>query len=200
MSDPDDDNSLEDLYTDAMLNRKLRPHRKVADPSLRDALDATAKRMRELYTLPENWEARRGIALIDKGTKTFIGNFREYVHRTIPSTRKLLREHQPIAIDATEELDGYFGEHFATKHYGISWEREVEAVADLWMDELMVGCPAVRLLIKLRLGALVRVELQADTQFASVNGAALLRLPAGTDVLDQISVDSRTGVRRQVSG
>lgn len=193
--------SLDDLFLDAQLAQAAKnpTKKRVADPSLRDSLDAAAKKMRELYTLPENWERTRGIALIDKGTQTLVGNFSEYKHKTIAGTRKLIREHTPIAIDATEVVDGYLGEQFEQRHRGISWEREVDLKADLWFDELMVGCPLVELTIKLRLGALLRVEVKYDTQFASASGATIIRLPAGTNVLEQLSQDTKTHIRRQVS-
>ena len=193
--------SLDDLFLDAQLAQAARNpvKKRTADPALRDSLDAAAKKMRELYTLPENWERSRGIALIDKGTQTLVGNFSEYKHKTIAGTRKLIREHMPISIDATEIVDGYLGEQFEQRHRGISWEREVELTAELWLDELMVGCPSAELTIKLRLGALLRVEVKHDTQFASASGATIIRLPAGTNILEQLSQDSKTHIRRQVS-
>lgn len=194
--------SLDDLFLDAQLAAAARNAKqpRVADPSMKNALDATAKKMKEMYTLPENWEAGRGIALIDKGTQTLVGNFREYVHRTIKGTRKLVREHQPLHIDATEIVEGYLGEQFEQRHRGISWEREVELKTDIWMDELMLGAPAILLLIKLRLGAILRVEIKNDSQFANAAGSTILQLPAGTNILDQLSTDTKTHIRRQVSG
>ena len=196
------ENILDDLFDEAQLAQAARnpKHKRTSDPSLRNALDATAKKMRELYTLPENWEAKRGIALIEKGTQTLVGNFREYVHRSVPHTRKLLREHAPISIDLTEVVDGYLGENFEQKYRGISWEREVEATIDVWMDDLMVGAPKVKFNLKVRLGAIMRADLAADVQFANEPGTVLLQLPAGTNVLEQLSVDTKTHLRRQVNG
>ncbi len=198
----EDSNSLDDLFLDAQLAEAARNPRRsrVADPAVKNALDAATKKMKELYSLPENWEPRRGIALIDKGTQTLVGNFREYVHKHNPKTRKLVREHTPIHIDCTEVVEGYMGEQFESKYRGISWEREVEVTEDLWFDELMLGAPKVQLLVKLRLGAVLRVEVKADTQFANAAGSTLLQLPAGTNVLEQLSTDSKTHIRRQVSG
>lgn len=188
---------LEDLFTDAMLQKKLRPARRIADPSVRNALDAAAKKMRELYTLPENWERTRGIALIDKDTHTLVGNFSEYVHRSIPSTRKLLREHQPIAIDATEEVSGYLGEELTNRLRGHStWTEERRGVMDLLLPELMVGSPAVQVKIGLYLGAVVRVDLIDATQLASMSGSTILTLPAGTNVLEHLDADGRHAVRK----
>ena len=193
---------LEDLFTDAQLAQAAKnpKTRRVADPSVRNALDAAAKKMRELYTNPENWQRTRGIALIDKSTQTLVGNFSEYTHKTIAHTRKLLREHTPIAIDATETVDGYLGEAFEQRYRGISWEREVEVTSEIWLDELMIGAPRVTLNLKIRLGAVLRADLKADTQFASASGQTVLLLPAGTNVLDHLSTDTKTHLRRQVGG
>ena len=188
---------LEDLFTEALLARKIRVKRTI-DPADKHALDAAAKKMRELYTLPENWERTRGIALIDKATQTLVGNFSEYKHKTIEKTRKLLREHTPIAIDATEYVEGYLGAAFEQKVRGNGWEQEHLAVCHVMLDELMVEAPKVELNIKTRLGALVRAELLQDTQFASMSGQTILSLPAGTNILEAASIDTTAAMRRAV--
>ena len=193
---------LDDLFLDAQLAQAMKnpKAKKGADPSLRNALDAEAKKMKDLYALPDNWVRTRGVALIDKDTQTLLGNFSEYRHRTVPKTRKLLREHTPISIDATEVVEGYLGADVEFRLKGQTWEREVDLKADIWMDELMVGAPAIELLIKLRLGVIVRIELKADTQFASNSGQTILQLPAGTNIAEQLSADSRRYIRRQTGG
>lgn len=193
---------LDDLFLDAQLAQALKnpKAKKGADPSLRNALDAEAKRMKDLYALPDNWERTRGVALIDKGTQTLLGNFSEYRHRTVPKTRKLLREHTPISIDATEVVEGYLGADVEFRLKGQTWEREVDLKADIWMDELMVGAPEIKLLIKLRLGVIIRIELLQDTQFANHSGQTLLLLPAGTNIAEQLSADTRRFIRRQTGG
>ena len=193
------ENHLEDLFTDAMLQRKLRKPARLADPSLRDALDATARRMRELYTNPENWERTRGVALIDEATQTLVGNFSEYVHRTIARTRKLIREHQPIAIAATEIVKGYLGEQTQERfRAGGSWTEAREGIMDLLFEEMQVGAPQVRVLVRLYLGGVARIELVAPTQLSSADGGIVLQLPAGINILEQLSQDSRHAARRAV--
>src|SRR5258707_14958363 len=58
---------LEDLYQEAALAHAAKnpKTRRTSDPTLRHALDAATKTMRELYTLPENWRRTQGVALID---------------------------------------------------------------------------------------------------------------------------------------
>lgn len=195
----DSGNPLEDLYTEAQVARKSRVTKKVVDPSMRNALDATAKKMRETYTLPENWERTRGVALIDKNSNTLIGNFSEYINKIVPKTRKLIREHLPIAIDATEVMDGFLGVELSRRLFiGQSWENEHLATCHVLLDELMVEAPNVQLKLKTRLGVIQRAELINDTQFASVNGETIMVLPAGTNVWEAAAYDTRAAMRRHV--
>lgn len=190
---------LEDLFNEAVLASAARNKKqpRQADPSLRQSLDAAAKKMRELYTLPENWERKRGVALIDDESSVLVGNFSEYHHRSIPNTKKWLREHLPIAIDATERVRGYLGARVEERLGGkISWTENHLVVVDVMLSEFMVECPQVRLSVYTRLGVIVRADLEVETQFASVSGETLLLLPAGTDILDALGTDSRSGVRK----
>lgn len=190
------DDPLESLYTEAMLNSKLKVRRET-DPGVKNALDAAAKKMKELYTLPENWERTRGVALIDKETSTLIGNFSEYVHKTVPHTRKLCREHLPISIDAKEVVEGYLGERIERLR-GNSWEAEHFLTCPILLDELMVEAPLVQLQIKTRLGAIIRADLAADTQFSAQNGQMVLQLSAGTNIWEACGADTKAVVRKGV--
>lgn len=191
------DDPLEALYTETLLQRKMRPPRKVADPAVKNSLDAAAKKLRDLYLLPENWERKRGLCLIDKSSKTLIGNFSEYVHRTT-TARKLIREHQPIHIDGSEEIDGYLGERFSWQR-GESWDRECFITVPVLLDELMVEAPAVRLHVHLRLGAIKRAELCEATQFAAMNGETVIQFPAGTNIWEACGTDTKAAVRKEAA-
>jgi len=193
------ENPLEDLYTDAMLNRtKLRKPAKSLDPSLRDALRIAEEKLRQLYTDPANWKRTRGVALIDKSSKTLLGNFSEYLHRTMPNTRKLLREHQPISIEATEEMEGYLGHDLDRRLRGVTWDREAEAIVHVTLDELMVEAPNVRLRACLQLSTIIRVEVLEDTQFACPSGNVLIKLGAGTNIWQAASADTKAAIRKAV--
>lgn len=189
---------LEDLYLDAQLHQKAKKASKAADPSMRHALDAASKKMRELYTLPENWERTRGIALIDRATQILIGNFSEYKHRTIPNTRKLLREHAPIAISASEYVDGYLGVALEQRLRGNTWESEHQVRVPVLLDEMMVEAPEVTLVVRTRLGVVVRADLLQQTQFASASGQIIISLPGGTDIWMAAGADTKAAVRRQL--
>ncbi len=193
------ENPLEDLYTEALLSRKQRVKRQDHDPALKQSLDNAARKLKEMYTKPENWTRTRGIALIDRDSKVLVGNFSEYVHNKFPSTRKLLREHLPIAIDAAEECSGYIGVRMEEALRGRSWEVEHRVKAHIRLDELGLGCPDVQIMVQMRLGAPVAARLVEDTQFASHLGNTLLILPAGTDILFAASVDTKAGLRKALS-
>lgn len=190
---------LEDLFLEAQTAGRTTPKiRREADPASKHSLDAAAKRMKDLYSLPENWERTRGIVLLDRKTSTLIGNFSEYLHKSIPGTRKLVREHSPIPIDATEYCDGYLGSEMDFRLGRQSWDLTRHAECHLLLSELMVEAPAVAVVVHARLGAIIRVDLQQDTQFASSAGNTLLLLPAGTNVYPALGQDSRLSVRKAI--
>jgi hypothetical protein len=193
---------LEDLFEEAVANsnvaKKLRRPMRAADPSIRDALDAAAKRMRELYTDPNNWKKGRGLVLIDKETKTVLGNFLEYIHCKDSKARKLIRAHEPIEINGQEEIDGWLGHAREAQLRGVSWDREVEVTCHIGLDEVQVEAPLVRVKAFLLLNTIVRAELVADTQFATASGNLILKLPAGTNVWDAAGVDTKMALRVEV--
>lgn len=193
--------SLDDLFTDALVTQAMKNKKqpRASDPSLKNALDRETKKMREMYTKSENWQRVGGVAFIDKGTNTLVGNFSEYQHITFPHTKKWLREHTPISIDRTEVVEGYLGEQVMQRlHAHQSWTEERTGTAHMLFDEMQVEAPGIEFKALIRLGALQRVDLLQPTMFASVSGQTIIRLPEGTNVLEQLSTDSRAAVRKAV--
>lgn len=195
---PDFSDPLEDLYAEATAARKLRKPQRSADPSLRDALDAAAKKMKELYSNPENWTRTRGLLLIDAATQTAIGNYSEYRHCKVPATRKLIREHSPILIDGQEIVSGFLGTELERKVRGISWDAEQQVTVNVLLDEIQAEAPAVLIKACTILCSVVRAELAADTQFATASGNIILKLPAGTDIWAVCSTDTKAAIRKGV--
>lgn len=191
---------LEDLFTDALLAEKNTPTRKrAADPSMKDALAATSKRMKELFSLPEHWERSRGVAVIDKVSGTLIGNFSEYLHKTVRNCRKLIREHSPISVSGTEVIDGWLGENMAAKRNEWGTVEDVHsATVTLFFDELMVGAPEVKVVAFSYLGGIRRVELSQDTQFAGPSGNIVISLPKETNVWEAMDHASKAGLRKEI--
>lgn len=194
------DDPLEDLYTEALLYRQTKKRVRGADPALADALDATARRMKEVFSLPENWQRTRGIALVHEESHTLLGNYSEYVHRSVKHCRRLVREHSPIAVDGTELVKGYWwlGERRPFVDASMKWNVEREALVDVHLPELGVAHPVTELRVGLYLGGIMRVELAADTQFASPGGEMLLQLPKGTNLLECMSTDSKIALRKEL--
>ena len=187
-----DFSDLEALYTKVLLSRTPKKTKTPADPAEGTIpVDST-------YTNPDNWERRRGIALIDRESQSLVGNFSEYVHKRFPTTRKLIREHTPISIDATEICDGYLGAEVEMRLRDQHWEVAHLVTVTVQLDEMMVEAPSVRLSVKTRLGAVVRYDLMDETQFASPSGNTILILPAETDILSACSVDTKIRVRKEL--
>lgn len=187
----DDSDPLEELWAEARREVAAATKREPPKPSASE----TARRR---YTDPENWQRTRALALIDKQTKTLIGNFSEYLHKTIPNCRKLLREHQPMEVAGVEEIEGYLGAEKELAIRQVSWDKSYSAVTGIVLDELSVECPEVAVTILTRFQAVVRVTLDRDAQFASPSGNVLLQLPAGTDIFYACSTDTKINLRKWV--
>jgi len=193
---------LEDLYTEVQLAAQARKARRLADPSARSSLDHSAKRMREVFTLPENWERTRGIALVHQETQTLLGNFSEYVHRSVKNCRRLVREHNPIAVAAVETVSGFWwlGEQrpYIEASRPTEWTVTRQALIDVQLPELGVGHPVTDVTVSLYLGGIMRVELAEDTQFVSPKGEIFLTLPKGTNLLECMSTDCKVALRKEL--
>lgn len=190
--------SLDDLFAEATQHRterKLRQPSKPRDPSLWDALDSMSKKLKEIYSNPENWKAARGLVLIDKESKSVIGNFREYLHTTT-TARILRREHSPIQIDGQEIVEGYLGHQAEEQFRGITWDSEKSILVPVLLDEIQVEAPAVAVKVYLQFGLIRRAVLEQDTQFANGSSTTLLQLPAGTNIWDAANSDSKAAMRK----
>lgn len=191
---------LDDLFAEAEAHHKahkLRRPAKPRDPSLSNALDAASKKLREIYTNPDNWKLARGLVLIDKETSTVIGNFREYLHTTT-TARILRREHQPIQIDGQEIVEGYLGHRLEEQLRGITWDSEKSIVVHVTLDEVQVEAPLVSIKTCLQFNSILRAVLEKDTQFANSSGTTLLQLKEGTNIWDAANSDTKAAMRKAV--
>ncbi len=190
---------LEDLWTEARIALAAKKPRRIANPSLRNALDATAKRMHELFALPENWERTRGIALIHAETETLLGNFSEYRHKTVAACRKLLREEAPITVEAAERVEGswWLGDSRKPEPRA-PWHTQQRAILHVHLHELGVHAPACEVVAFISYGGIARVELASPTRFADDHGKQLIELPAGVNILDGMTLDSRLALRQEL--
>jgi len=196
MSDP-----LDDLFREAKkyiqaertakAERKLRPH---ADKTVEKA------EPKLLFTLEENWQVGRAIALIHEETGTVLGNFVEHTHRSVAGARKLIRCSIPVAVSAAEYVSGswWLGEGRRPEPKQ-EWHTQRECVVHLHLSELGVHSPATLVVAHLSYGSIARVELAHETQFAAEGetGQLLITLPAGTNILEVMSRDCKIKVREE---
>lgn len=194
-SSPAWDDPLEQLFTEVQLLATPKKSAKPKDPAQRNAAE-----IRALFLKPENWERTRGVALVHAETDTLLGNFSEYVHRSVPNTRKLLRESSPITIHRVEKVSGswWLAERRPYVDASMQWNTQREAVVAVQLPELGVAHPLCELTVGLYLGGITRVELSADTQFAGPGGKELLFLPKGTNILECMSTDSKIALRLEL--
>lgn len=198
-ADPFAPDDLSDLWSDAQRAERLHPQR----PRMTAAKPALAKAIAPsvLYTDPQYWEPRRGIALIHEASRTLIGNFQEYVHTRSRGCRKLVRVDEPIAIHATEFIHGW--EHLGAEER-IRFEPQVATetreilLPDLILPALGVHATAVLVRVCLHYGGIIRVELTQHTQLVSPDGRMHLTLTAGLNVLECMSLDSKVALRKEM--
>ena len=189
----DADDILDSLYRSqraaAFVERRAKEAKVLKATAKPEALETQF-----LFANPENWTRTQGVALIHAETITLLGNFSEYVHKTVPNCRKLLRESHPIAVLAVERVSGswWLGEERRPEPKQ-QWHERRPAILHLHLDKLKVHSPACEVVACLSYGGLARVELALDTQFAQEDGKQeqLLFLPAGTNVLGEMSLDSK---------
>ena len=187
--------SLDDLFASAMQAKnhaaKQRELERRKIPST-EKLQAELLRVKQLYVLPENWSVVRELTLVDRDTKTLLGHFTEFRHKTDASARKLVRSAEPVLETCeVEEIAGWLGGKQQTHIESSTWTEEHEVTADVWLTDMMVGAPAVALRVCLKFGGIVRLDLVAETQLASAGGNTILTLPAGTNILPNASADTK---------
>jgi hypothetical protein len=143
----------------------------------------------------------RGVALIHEETETLLGNFSEYTHNSVASCRKLVREDSLIPVSAAERVSGswWLGADRRPEPKQV-WHEQRPCIIHLHLDKLMVHSPICELTVHLSYGSIARVELTLDTTFAAEDGKQeqLLYLPAGTNVLEVMSLDCKLAVRKEL--
>lgn len=151
------------------------------------------------YSNPENWKRTRGIALIHQETQTLLGNFSEYIHRTVKGCRKLLREEGPLAVEAAEAVSGswWLGEERKPVPRE-SWMERRSATMHLHLPALQIHAPACGLVVLLEYGGIRRAELAEDTLFAAEAGGSLISLPAGLDIYPAMDHDGKVRLRMEI--
>jgi hypothetical protein len=189
-----------DLLWRSVAARARSSIKDAAAARLKKTADAPKQSTQLLFADPENWERKRGIALIHDSTETLLGNFSEYLHRTIPGCRKLVREEAPIAVESVERVSGswWLGEERRIEPKQV-WHEQRPAMLHVYLDKLQLHSPGCELVAHLSYGSLARVELAADTQFAQTSGGEqLVHFPAGTNLIEVMSRDCKVALMQEV--
>lgn len=193
------DSELEALFSTAVAGVRAKQKAERA-AVIRHTSEPQARATQQLFLDPDNWERKRGIALVHEETSTVLGNFSEYVHKSVPGCRRLLREEQPISVSATERVEGSWWLQDRKPEPPRPWHEKRTAFIHLHLSKLGVHAPACEVVACLAYGSLDRVELAVDCQFAQEEGrgAELLFLAAGTNVLPVMSSDCKIKLLQEV--
>lgn len=191
---------LEDLFASAA--QRIRKDEEVKVLRAKNAKPEPVKpvKVSERYLLPENWRPGRAIALIHADTKTLLGNFREFNHKTERGARKLERLSEPVVVTAVEYVHG---KHWITEDRPIPsperWTAEREVILPLAvLPEFGLSAEAVGLKVCLSFGGIARAELCDHTQFFSPDNRTLQTFPAGTNLLEVLSLESKIELRKEL--
>jgi hypothetical protein len=185
-----DNADLDRLFAEA--RAAMRAEMKVKKARVPSAAEVTAEeRLRAELAPLENWQRVRGIALVHRETHTLIGTFTEYRHPKAPGARRLVREYHEQPPEAVEEVTGCW-EHKPEQPPVRSprWHQSLSTQMDCVLGKLHMSAPNVCLRAVFGEGRLDRVELVERTMFNSPRVPELLELPAGVNILPEMSQSS----------
>lgn len=191
---------LENLLTRALAKQTPhKPRRRPTDQFTAKEVAEADRRMKERFTDPKNWEQLRTVALIHEETETLLGNFMEFRHKLTTGCRKLVRVAGPAPVGDFERVSGSHWLNAPALDLRVEKapaEEDREAICDIHLPELdHVFAPEVMVTVKLLWGGIARVELLDETRFFSKDKRVQLILPAGLDVLEGMSLDSKLKLR-----
>ena len=193
--------SLDALFGAARKHIQQETETKAKAKKTRQPAEVEQEAISALFANPENWERKRGIALIHAETQTLLGNFSEYVHKKVFGARKLLREETPILVSATETVEGnwWLGAERRPEPKQ-EWHTQKSCVLHVHLGELQLHAPAVELTVHLHWGGIARAELSVETTFAQTAEGVeqLVVMPAETDILSCMTRDCKVKLRMEV--
>jgi len=194
--------SLDELYRQARIAVRAEEAAKRAAKKKGLTVEANEDKI-GLYKNPANWKATRGIALIHEETKTLLGNFTEYRHRTDPSARRLVKESPMLPLQAgVEYVSGsWWLPPDETPKPRRAWQTKLEATLTISLYTLRVYAPEIEVIAHFGVGQLDRVELTQETLFAQTPGTAaqMIYLAAGTNILPLMSQESIRVLKLQLN-
>lgn len=192
---------LDALLADALIQEKCRAPKKAKSLPTKDDRSLTPKlRLTAGFYDPDNWETVRTIALIHSPSNTLLGNFNELIYRPNPKTRRLVRVESPTATEGTETVTGdWWLQQEVERHQDPKrWVESRSAVIGITLTECSLHCSAAEVVVRLEYGYIARVELAADTRFTCPARNTFLIIPAGIDVQECMSLDSRLALKSEM--
>ena len=110
-----------------------------------------------------------------------------------------MREETPLSIDAVERVSGSWwlgeGRKPIERH---PCHEQKHAIIHLHLPKLGVFTPVAEVVAFIAYGSLERVELAADTRFATHTGETLIDLSAGVSVMEMMSLDGQLALRKEI--
>ena len=190
--------SLDELFKEA---RAAMRRQKAVDAAKPRAVKSTEPTLE--VNLHSNWVAQRSLALVHQETSTLLGTFVEYTNKHFPGARRLVREFTELPVLSSEYVTGVWGGPIAPEAQAPKrpWNCARTVVVDLVLKGLHVSAAKVRVTAYYGEGTLDAVELAEAATFASPPNTvpfSLFNLPAGTNVLAELSIHSINSIKEIV--
>jgi hypothetical protein len=184
------DLSLDDLYREA--KAAMRAQAALEDRAAKARAKAPAGEApltpEGVYANPANWTRGATITLLHEESKSLLGYFVEWAHKTVPGARRLVRE-ATLTAPQTSPVEYVSGawepEAVPSTIPKRPWHVSLPVTANVHLLDFHLSALAVELLCVFGEGRLDRVELTEPTTFAFAG--QFLQLPAGTNILPRIS-------------
>ena len=181
--------SLDELFAEARKTMREEASSK-KEPPARVGSDFAAPAA-ALFANEANWHSLRIIALIHEDSETFLGNFEEFEHNTVPDAHKMKRltrsDAQHVAVIYVKG-PGYL-EYRKPESNTFASDRTRLSCATLELDSPPVAALGVGVCVHRSAGGIIKIQLEHETTFYSKE--ILLDLPAGTDILPSLSLASK---------
>lgn len=204
------DNDLDRLLDDAMreaytANGEKKQHRVPGGKGVSTNKDPAAwKKLAKRWTDPEHWRKVRTMALIHQSSDeppvlTLLGNFNELIHDSM-TARKWVRVEEPTDTQGTEYVRGdwYLTSRAESMSKKEVWVRTETVLIGLTLKEANLHCPDAEVNVRLEFGGIARVELAETTRFFNADKTQFLFLPAGLDVMEVMTLDSKMELRAEL--
>lgn len=154
------------------------------------------------FTNPANWIPTGFVQLVHKdpasAVQTLVGLFEEFTHATSRGTRKLIATKlsgMNVRIEYVTQSHWISEETFEVKRKVP--ENKVRIIEDLTLD-MDAFAPTVEVECTLVGGGISRVQLVKTTVFDSNIPKTFVELPAGMDVLEALTRDTKERIWREV--